>query len=242
MDSTFLHGTQPGRATKILTEGFAQFRRGDPVGRYWGEGCLGAGTYFTRAFRQALFFGPAILRVGLAPGTRILDASEMPDKKVLAYLKREFGKDILGPRPLSCISTNKHLRQTELIALLRLHFNAVWPYPYRETQWTRQYLRHAKALSCLVSELSKAGFHGYGNPQDDKGVVVWEAHRVRPMRLEAVVPEGVWRRGDAFDEHLDELDIHSVEDLARRYPPPTRSTRAPHVRPPPEHHLASHRR
>ena len=106
----FFHGTEFDDAKRICREGFRvahlqreTFTEETPWGwthEYTEEwlristGNLGTGIYVSTEPAYAWTYGDTLLEVAITPGTRILDISIEPDRAVLAYLKREFGKEI----------------------------------------------------------------------------------------------------------------------------------------------------
>ncbi|KPK48204.1 MAG: hypothetical protein AMS22_15770 [Thiotrichales bacterium SG8_50] len=93
---TFYHGTSPDYAKRIQAAGFRIGKidlEGDQV--FIGSGNLGFGSYITTDWRIALWFGPALLKLHLQRGPRILRLDTPPDRKVLHYLRKEFGRALL---------------------------------------------------------------------------------------------------------------------------------------------------
>jgi len=201
------HGTRPERAERIRAEGFKVgkvdlFGDGDPVGI--GNGNIGFGTYLTTEWRVALWFGRAILKVHLTRGTRILRMERPPDKKVLAYLRKEFGKGLFDTTKIqSVIPHNKKLSLSEYIALLSYHYERTrkyfWTFKSLESKrYTRKW-KHVAAMHGLGGGLQRFGIHGFGEERTDNGIVVFRPNRVVVDDLVVVVPKERYEKIDRFD-------------------------------------------
>src|ERR1700674_4112628 len=93
--NVFYHGTGLDPAESIVQRGFSAWTYDEELGRWRQGDNLGPGIYITGNWRIALFFGPTLLRVGIRPGTRFLNAAMPPDTATLRYLQKEFGRDVL---------------------------------------------------------------------------------------------------------------------------------------------------
>lgn len=186
---SFFHGTRYLDARDILRRGFKVWRRvgGDRVA---GGGNLGRGIYVTRDPRVALWFGEAFLRVETTPGTRTLNAAVPPDPKVLRSLVREFGRAILEDPPRKVVPRNKQLTLGELVTLLRYHYRETWERSDRYFELSPKRRRHFERISDFRSLLVRCGAHGFGNPGDDNGIVVFAEDRLIAKELVAIVPDG----------------------------------------------------
>lgn len=180
----FYHGTGSSKnARSIRYDGFVSFWKDDEHYCQNG-GVLGNGIYMTCNWKTALWFGPVLLQVRLKEGTRIVDASKPADPAKLKYLKREFGMELLKTTDLrKVIPKNKHLTQSELICLTRYHYFAAhekhWDRANLASQrWLKIHERHLKSLSSCVSLLKQYGYHGYGNPEDLNGIVIFASDRI----------------------------------------------------------------
>lgn len=212
----FYHGTRAEAAKRIVQEGFKAWRFDEDGERYASGGCLGIGIYITCNWRMALFFGNVLLEVTLKPGTRILDASKEPDPAVLSYLQREFGREILTRSPWKSLPWNKQLTQEELITLVRYHYRKTWVSPEGDSRrkrfgsWPKKRDKHSRLLERFRNILVRYGFHGYGHPEDDLGIVIFADDRVVLQHLVAVVPWKTWC------EDYEELESYdSIEGFRR---------------------------
>jgi hypothetical protein len=193
----FYHGTSLSAAERIVQAGFRE-RFFDVDGEPdWSGGNLGTGIYITANWRWALSFGPVLFRVDLRPGTRVLDASEPPDPKVIKYLPREFGRGMLTAAPWRAMPRNKQLTLPELVSLFRYHYCHTWEREYLDVngdnKWTQRREAHEKLLRTFRSILIRYGFHGYGNPGDDNGIVLFSGDRVVLKALIGELPPPVYQ-------------------------------------------------
>jgi len=154
---TFYHGTYFRNIPEIEKQGLKS--QG-----YWGY--LNKGIYITEDWRIALFFGEYLYIVKLKQGTRLLDLSQKPDKKVLDYLKREFGKQLLkADAPFKVIPKNKHLKNNEVIELTRYFFHKTNKKLPEDKQVNDFWLKMEDALrKHYRGLLVRHGYHGFGHP------------------------------------------------------------------------------
>ncbi len=178
----FFHGTSLEAAERIAHEGFRVWRSetfnfGDGEEQFMvaSGGNLGVGIYLSCDWHVALVFGSTLLRVTLKPGTRLLDSTAPPDASVLRYLQREFGRAVLRDSPYKVLPRNKQLKLHELVALFRFHYQGTWEKQYGMSwsAWPRVRKLHASLLDRFRSMLIRYGFHGYGDPRDENGVVIF---------------------------------------------------------------------
>lgn len=191
--SVFFHGTSLERAASIAEEGFRAWFQEEDERPFASFGNLGVGVYLTCNWRIALWFGPTLLRAEIRPGTRILNAAVAPDAKLLTSLQREFGRDILRRPPWLVLPKNKRLTLRELVALFRYHYWNSWEKDYGTAKdggvkWTKQRDAHFRRLLDYRKILIRYGFHGFGNPRDDNGVVIFAPDRVALVELIAQLP------------------------------------------------------
>ena len=212
----FFHGCQNSDdLASISAHGF----RGetfDEDGRWQRDGNLGKGIYLTCDWRTAVWFGTILLEATLIKGARILDASIPADSAVLTSLKREFGNELLVSGDIrKVLPRNKHLRLNELIELTRHFYHRVWDRDWRnERSWrfSPEEKRDRRALDHAVSHLKRYGFHGYGHPQDDNGIVIFTPDRIRLTKVLRALEYSEHSR-IAYDDSLKGL---SLEEFLER--------------------------
>ena len=157
-----------------------------------------------------MWFGRVLLEATVEKGTRILDMRPQADPKTLQSLKAEFHHSITrGPDIRKVIPANKHLRLEELIELARHFYHETWDKP--GDNWSQRRQRAAKGLQSTVSMLKKAGFHGFGNPEDDLGIVLWASDRIRLVRVvKCLDPHSHIRLIDS--ENLKRMTLADLEE------------------------------
>jgi hypothetical protein len=206
----FYHGTAPENVERIWQAGFRIQVYVEEDGSRWPvTGLLGAGVYITRNWRQALFFGRALLRVELRRGTRILDLRPKPDGKVLDALRKEFGAPMLAMEaPIrKLIPANKHLTTRELVELTRYHYQRTW----------EQSKYHDVALNHCISLLRRYKFDGYGHPENDMGFVILDPSRVLLKQLVAVAPQPIASSQPHEFSTIGELEGYFAQKGERAY-------------------------
>ena len=226
----FYHGTSYQNATGIIGRGYGE-----------GVGLLGSGVYITCNWLIALWAmywkycdHGAILRVGISKGTRILNSAKKPDRKCLQYLRKEFGEEILKKHPRKVIPKNKRLTQKEFINLFRYHY---WNFQEKEkdrfggsSRFFWDYIpegaggekrakgtRFHKSLCFkLVSDLRiQYQFDGFGNPEDEFGVVIFEGNH---LKVKEIIFE--WIRGRDSSVPYDFCDdwLNPKSDIRKKFP------------------------
>ena len=173
----FYHGTSLEAAESIAQGGFCVWFEDDEFSRYASGGNLGTGLYISCNWRIALWFGPTLLRVEILHGTKLLNSALSPDSKIVDYLQREFGREILRKPPWNVLPRNKKLKLRELVSLFRYHYCHTWEKEYSRdrcglSRWPRRREFHSRLLDDFRKILIRYGFHGYGNPEDDNGIGV----------------------------------------------------------------------
>lgn len=217
----FYHGTWTGYGYAIMTQGFA-------LGHEGHGHLLGRGVYVAQKLRSAALWTPDFVIVcQLQPGTRILWIDDTYDRGVIAYLRREFGQELLdlGPHFYRAIPTNKQLTQKELIHLcsytlmqaqrkrkqtiLRSHKSKVARY---QSAWLR--------LSRLHGEVKRHGYDAIGN----RSFADWDSDEIlvfNPARVLPVSAHWLHRAGDDWDERfwlsqpIAELALKVISEKAR---------------------------
>lgn len=145
----------------------------------------------------------------------MFDASIPPERKALDGLTRRFGKEILTATDFRrAMPSNKSLTFSEFSALFRHHYRHTWhPTTHNFNRWGTKRAAHARALEYCVTRLKHQGFHGYGHPADDNGIVIFQPERIRLEEIVVIVPH------ESHDKLLDSprlatLTLHEL----RRYP------------------------
>jgi len=194
----------------------------DPeCGQYTGYGNLGTGVYITCNWRTALWFGPVLLRVAVAPGTRLLDATLSPDVQCIDSVCREFGREILQKSPWKVLPKNKKLKLQEVISLFRYHYRRTWEKDYGRDRdgfmrWPRRQEMHAQRLDDFRSVLVRYGYDGYGNPEDDNGIVVFAEERLSLEEVVAEIPSCEYLFDPLESSFSRFADLEEVRRLFRR--------------------------
>jgi hypothetical protein len=189
----FYHGTTLDAAESIARQGFRVWFQDDGAERYASGGNLGTGLYITCNWRIALWFGSALLRVDIRPGTRLLNSALHPDGKIVNYLQREFGREVLKKAPWKTIPKNKKLTLREFIALFRYHYRHAWEKEYGKDRegfprWPMKRERNLRLLNNFKNLLVRYGFDGYGNPSDENGIVIFAEDRLLLREVVAEIP------------------------------------------------------
>ncbi len=218
--NVFYHGTTLEAAESIAQYGFQVWREDDDGERYPSGGNLGNGIYVSTDWRTALWFGPTLLQVGLRPGTKLLNAALPPDGKLLDSLKREFGREILTKPAWKVLPQNKKLKLRELIALFRHHYQQTWEKDWTQDRegferWPRQRELHEQLLHHFRSMLIRYGFHGYGNPLDDNGIVVFAGDRLVLRKVVGEFESASWWQS-IFSDVSRFRDVRDLRDYFRR--------------------------
>jgi hypothetical protein len=132
--------------------------------------------------------------VTIRPRTKLLNSAVRPDPKIVEYLQREFGREILTKSPWKVVPKNKKLKLHELITLFRYHYWRTWEKDYAANQetfsrWPVRREVHQGLLADFKNILVRYGFDGYGNPKDDNGIVVFSGDRVTLAEVLGELPE-----------------------------------------------------
>ena len=188
-DNVFYHGTYWHDVEPLFTEGFQERIVFDDGGIYRRWGSLGYGAYVTCDLATALFFrrSGVILRMRLAPGTRIVACGPRPDGRHIDSLKREFGTAIVRRPPWKVLPRNKHLTLHEAITLVRYHHER-WMSSVSRHEGRREHA-HWQLMMHMKPILARYGIDGFGHPANDVGIVVFGHDRVVPVGL--VTPDQV---------------------------------------------------
>lgn len=216
----FYHGTSLEAAESIAREGFRVWFTDAEGDHYARGGNLGNGIYISCNWRMAMFFGPTLLRVTVQPGTKLLNAALPPDMACIDSLKREFGREILIKSPWKVLPKNKKLKLGEVIALLRYHYLHTWEKYYRKDpqcslRCPKRPEVHGLCLDDFRRVLIRYGFHGYGSPASDNGIVVFAGDRLMPAEVIAEVSSDASGRWGTVDP-AEFASLDQVKDAFRR--------------------------
>jgi len=109
MNEKLFHGTQERFVYSLMTQGFRLDKQ------MWGRG-WGNGVYLSGTKEFASMWGSILLVCQLKKGARIVWHTDY-DRKIIAYLKREFGSGISEPDFWKIVPRKKQLKKEELIAV-----------------------------------------------------------------------------------------------------------------------------
>ena len=174
MNAILYHGTQDDHIYSIMTQGFRLDKE------MWGRG-LGNGIYLSGTKEFASMWGKVIIRCKLQKGCRILWHSEY-DKKVIAYLKREFGSNIVKPYFWKILPNNKQLKKHEIIAV----WNYLIDVHYECRRRFKKGLLHTfqKNYSRIYEQLKRHQFDGVGFKDPEwPEVLIFNPSVVNPISL-----------------------------------------------------------
>lgn len=220
----FYHGTPFKYASKIAAAGFRVWTLEEPP-YFWNEaplwipsgGSLGHGIYITTDWRTAMYFGNTLLQVRLSKGVRILDAALPPDERVLGYLRREFGREVLVGEPDKVLPRNKQLTLEELVALVRYHYKETYGREEKSPGvWRRARERHWAVLNRLRRHLMRYGLHGFGNPRDEIGLVMFAGDWLELQDVLVEVPQATWELADYHKQ--DFRQYPSLDAFLKAFP------------------------
>jgi hypothetical protein len=218
-DKIYYHGTETRRAYAIMTQGFK-------VGEIMHGRLLGRGLYITQRLESARFWAHNIVfRCRLAAGTRILWIHEEYDRKVLRFLRREFGRELLssGPDFHRAIPANKHLTTGELIALCNYLFaqrrkardKFIWP---RKEKRAQAYYALWEDLSALHAQVRQQGYDALGNRTyadwDSDEILVFNPSQVTPLTAHRLT----WEEDEDYNAVVtisDPLDMDNLAQLSQ---------------------------
>ena len=199
----YYHGTGEAAAWSILARGFSlEHER-------WGRG-LGRGVYLSGSSAFAATWGEIIVVCRLAPGTRILWHGE-PDPRVIASLRREFGKDITGPEFWKHLPANKQLRGREIVHLWNHLLSTAYlgPRHFRRGRFERLCANYPR----IYAQLRLHGYDGVGFRDDGwPEMLVFNPARVLPQSAHR------WRRaGAALGAPIPAWRLRAMQDKALRH-------------------------
>lgn len=171
----YYHGTHAGSALLILHEGFRYKKHRS----FWGKkGTFGQAVYLTKCSETALAFGPWVLKCRIRSGIRILRLDPQYDPKIIQYLRREFGQELLKGNIRGTIPRNKHLTARELIALLTYYHQKMNASGDRD-----DLARWDQIVSSLRQQLLQHHYQAVGECQDLTGLAVLDPSLVNSERI-----------------------------------------------------------
>ncbi len=183
----FFHGCKTEDDLKSISASGFRGDFHDEEGRWIREGNLGRGVYLSCDWRTAVWFGFILLEATVQKGTKILDTSAKADPSVIAQLRREFGHEITESGDIrKILPKNKKLDLPQLVELTRYFYDKVWNRDWKSNKSWRFSAKDKKAregLDHCVSYLKRYGFHGFGHPQDDNGIVIFAPDRIKLVRV-----------------------------------------------------------
>lgn len=178
---------------------------------------------------MSLWFGPLLLETVVQKGSRILDVSKTADIKTLRYLKKEFGAELLSCRDIrKIIPQNKNLRLKELVAITRHFYHLTWEKDWGNdsegfSKWPPKRQKCFEALASTIKFLKQSGFHGYGDPTSDNGILIFAADRVKLQRviaeLDHLTHSKLINPNRIENLSMEELDkLHSTASYSNQFP------------------------
>jgi hypothetical protein len=202
MNEIFYHGTQKHCIYSIMMQGFRLDNE------MWGRG-WGNGVYLSATKEFASNWGRAIIRCGLQRGCRILWHSEY-DRKVIDYLKREFGSNIVKPDFWKALPNNKQLKKHEIIAvwnyLIDIHYEG------RKRFEKGLLYEFQKNYSRIYEHLKRHQFDGVGSREKDwPEILVFNPSLVSPISVH-------WWNIDKQDisNPLSQSELKGIQEVAER--------------------------
>lgn len=196
----FYHGTQGYCVHSIMTQGFRLDHE------MWGRG-WGNGVYLSGTEEFASLWGDVIVRCELKAGSKILWHDDY-DRKIVAYLKREFGVGILKPDFWKVLPKNKQLTKPEIIA--------VWNYLMANHYLGRRVFERGllrelqQQYSRVYEQLKRHKFDGVGFREVDwPEMLIFNPSMVRPVSVHR------WsREKKRLSDALGDREISSIQAQA----------------------------
>ena len=139
------------------------------------------------------------------------------DRKVIHYLKKEFGQELLdlGPHFYQAIPKNKQLTKIELITLCNYVFETSrkkrWQYALRSKKGKKAgYRQNWLRLSRLHEQVRRHGFDGIG----DHSFKIWDSDQILVFNPSRVTPTSAhWLRADEDFTNFQISPTFSIEEL-----------------------------
>ena len=217
-------------AMQISCEGF-RLKKG--VGGWGRFGTFKQAIYLTKSPQVAGGFGNIMFKCKLRDGISILRIDEQFDAKVIDYLKREFGKQIVRGDLSQAIPRNKKLTRKELINLVNYRF---WKTKGQSKDKDR--LKWQGTISSLRQHLVLHKFDAVGETEDLDGVAVFNPSFVtaekiyctefreiekgilrecKPEKLAQMVKEDIADYRELDDDRSYQEEWDYIENLLQRY-------------------------
>ena len=171
----YFHGTDPLAALQIVYEGFVIKKRFSRWGRF---GTFGQALYLTQSLETAGTFGQYIFRCKLIDATRILRLDGVLARKTIESMRREFGQELLSGDISKVVPRNKHLKKTELIALLNYRICKMG-----DTWSDVDVQKWDQTIGSVRSHLMRHKYDGIGDPSGILGIAVLNPSRIVPLDL-----------------------------------------------------------
>ncbi len=209
-DNEFYHGTTDYKAIQILYEGFRLKKKYC----YWGKsGMFKEGIYLTKSIDVAEMFayGDIIFKCRLSDKVSILRIDEKYDKKVIDYLRREFGREILTSDVSKAMPSNKHLTKKELINLLNYRFNKDFWRQKRKGEWC------SEISPSVRHQLKLHKYDAIGNAENMAGIAVFNPAFVKPLKMFQFGYKGIKPFLKELDKKKFASDLGRTISEHRRY-------------------------
>ena len=175
-NNEYYHGTTDHKAIQILYEGF-RFKKEFSD---WGKrSTFKQGIYLTKSLEIASLFSYSyiIFKCRLSEGISLLRIDGKYDPKVIDYLKREFGKDLLTKDISKSIPRNKHLTRKELINLLNYRYCQMGNWKAKDSE------KWFATLSSVRQQLVLHKYDAIGEPMEEVGIAVFNPSHVKALDI-----------------------------------------------------------
>jgi hypothetical protein len=176
VDNEYYHGTFDYKAIQILYEGFRLKKRYCDWGR---TGTFKEGIYLTKSIDVAEMFayGDVIFKCRLSDKISILRIDEKYEKKIIDYLRREFGRNILTGDISKAMPANKHLTKKELINLINYRFSRMGYWKGNDIwKWDA-------VIPSVRHQLKLHKYDAVGNAENMAGIAVFNPAFVKPLKM-----------------------------------------------------------
>lgn len=198
----YYHGTVNCNAIQILYEGFRLKKQYSS----WGNlGTFKQGIYLTKSLGIASRFSCGIIfKCCLSEGISLLRIDEKYDSKIIAYLKREFGKDILTKDISKSIPHNKHLTRKELINLLNYRYCKIGDWKGKNC-W-----KSFSLVSAIRQQLRLHKYDAIGETEEEVGIAVFNPSFVKPLEIYHVRYNGKKNDLTTFDKQKFATELKPI--------------------------------